>query len=463
MGIDRGLGRMVATTTFQIGVKRRAIPIWLMDRKTASQFAGIVFLAILSFAVSAVVMSRTWDARDWVRHTSQVRLGIDQVIWHLLALQQTARLNPESESRERLLRLRDNVRNDLAELTRLTSGNAAQQQQIVELNTAFIRYFSHLEQIFTADGGSDTDRGLATAMAADVAQVSKQMAGLRFELDGLLRQRSARADTLLAFTLPTLSSSAGLIVFLVVFVARSINRTLAESKNALSEKDSELAAKDLMMREIDHRVRNSLNLVHSLMSFQMRRTADAAARALLTEAANQVLVVARVHERLYKYGSMEAVELGDYLRDLCTDVAAFSLPAEAQAAIQLHSGRAEVRAEEAIWLGLIVVELVTNAVKYGKPSLQSPILVDVSPDEKELRVVVSDSGAGLPTGFDLQSSKGLGMQVVLLLVRQLHATLEVDPAWVGTRFILTVPVAKGGQIKGGQMPRRTFGQTSQAA
>jgi two-component sensor histidine kinase len=241
--------------------------------------------------------------------------------------------------------------------------------------------------------------------------------------------------------LPTLGFSAMFLAFLVAFVARLINRALRERETVLSEKDGELAAKDLMMREIDHRVRNSLNLIYNLMIFQQRKTtADSTARALLGDAANQVLVVARVHERLYKYGSMEAVELGEYLHSLCADVAAFSLPAEAQAAIQLHSACAQVRAEQAIWLGLIVVELVTNAVKYGNPSLQSPITVDVSPDERELRIVVSDGGAGLPAGFDMKASKGLGMQVVLLLVRQLHATLEVDPAWPGSRFILTMPL-----------------------
>jgi len=97
-------------------------------------------------------------------------------------------------------------------------------------------------------------------------------------------------------------------------------------------------------------------------------------------------------------------------------------------------------------------------VKYDSPTLQSPIVVGVSPDEKELRVVVSDSGAGLPSGFDLTSSKGLGMQVVLLLVRQLHATLEVDPAWAGTRFILTVPLAAARQMK-----RNDLHQADQAA
>jgi two-component sensor histidine kinase len=277
-------------------------------------------------------------------------------------------------------------------------------------------------------------------MTVDVARLSKLVTEMRSHEDGLLKERTIRADTFLMVLLPTLSFSVAVIAFLIVFVARSVNRALREGESVLSGKDVELAAKDMMMREIDHRVRDSLNLVYNLMLFQQRRTTDdSVARCLLKEAANQVLVVARVHERLYRHGSMEAVELGEYLHNLCTDVAIFSLPAEAQAAIQLHAGRAEVRAEKAIWLGLIVVELVTNAVKYGNPSLQSPIKIEVSPDEKELRVVVSDSGAGLPKEFDLRTSKGLGMQVVLLMVSQLHATLEVDPAWAGTRFIVTVP------------------------
>jgi two-component sensor histidine kinase len=437
---------MVAITTFQIGASRRAIPRWILDRKTAGQFAGIVFLAVLSFAVSAIVMSRAWEARDWVRHTSAVQLGIDRIVSHLMTLQQAMQaqvLNPEAERAERFVRLRDDVRDDLAEMTRITGDNALQQQGITELAAAFSRYFTNLESIFGQGVGQDIDRNLALAMTADFDRLSKLVTEMRNQEDSLLKQRITRADALLAILLPTLSFSAASIAFLVGFAARSINRALLERDTMLSEKEGELAAKDLMMREIDHRVRNSLNLIYNLMIFQQRKTADSAARGLLAGAANQVLVVARVHERLYKCGSMEAVELGEYLRNLCTDVAAFSLPAEAQAAIQLHSVHAEVRAEQAVWLGLIVVELVTNAVKYGNPSLQSPIMVDVSPDEKELRIVVSDGGAGLPAGFDLQASKGLGMQVVILLVRQLHATLEVDPAWSGSRFILTMPLAAG--------------------
>jgi two-component sensor histidine kinase len=441
---------MVAAMTFAVGTDRCSVPRWMLGRKAASQFAGIVLLAALSFAASAIILNRTMDARAWVQHTREVQLQIDRFAWDLVALQQAAQdhaLYPDSDWTRRFSQLRVAVGDDLAAAGRLTADNAYQQQRVADLSAAFAQYLGHFERIIAKDAGPDTDRERARAMTVDVTRVSGLITQMRDHEDNLLAQRASRADGLLAVLLPTLCFSAALIAFLAAFIARSINRALRERETVLSQKVGELAAKDLMMREIDHRVRNSLNLVYNLMMFQQRRSIDAGARNLLNEAANQVLVVARVHERLYKYGSMEAVELGDYLRDLCHDVASFSLPAEAQAAIQLHSARAEVRAEEAIWLGLIVVELVTNAVKYGSPTLQSPVVVGVSPDERELRVVVADSGAGLPSGFDLQTSKGLGMQVVLLLVRQLHATLEVDPAWAGTRFILTVPLAAARQAE----------------
>ncbi|MDB5517116.1 MAG: hypothetical protein JWQ17_3874 [Tardiphaga sp.] len=435
---------MVTTTTLGTGAPRRAIPRWLIDRKTASRFAGVLLLATISFVVSAFVMNRSWEARDKVRYTYEIQLQIDRVVWHLMALQQATEahaLFPGMDDAPRLTRLCDDVRDDLSEVNRIAREDPLQRQRLVDLDVAVAHYFVTLQKIFTQNAAQNNHRELTLAMTVDVARVSKIVTEMRNHEDGLLRQRTIRADAFLMVLLPTLSFSVAVIAFLVVFVARSINRALRQDEIVLSEKNGELAAKDMMMREIDHRVRNSLNLIYNLMLFQQRRTTDdTVARCLLKEAASQVLVVARVHERLYRYGSMEAVELGGYLHDLCTDVASFSLPAEAQAAIQFHAGCAEVRAEEAIWLGLIVVELVTNAVKYGTPSLQSPITVEVSPDEKELRVMVSDGGAGLPKEFDLQTSKGLGMQVVLLMVRQLHATLEVDPAWAGTRLIVTVPL-----------------------
>jgi two-component sensor histidine kinase len=435
---------MAATTTVQIGADRRATPRWMLGRTTARRFAGIVLLAVCGFVASVIVLSRTLDARDWVQHSREVQLQIDRIVWDLMKLQQATQahaLDPGLDATASFAQLRGDVHGDLAETARITADNAYQQQRIGNLGAAFDRYMANLEMTIARGAQHDLDRSRALAMTADVTRVSALVTEMRNNEDGLLTERIRRADAFFAVLLPTLSFSVAVIAYLVVFVGRAIAQALRQGEIVLSEKDGELAAKDIMMREVDHRMRNSLNLIHNLMLLQQRRTPeDSVARGLLKEAANQILVVARVHERLYKYGSMQAVELGEYLQHLCSDVASIALPAEAQTAIQLNAGRAEVRAEEAIWLGLIVVELITNALKYGNPSPQSPITIDVSPDETQLRLTVADNGAGMPPGFDFKSGKGLGMQVVLLLVRQLHATLEVDPDWNGSRFIVTVPL-----------------------
>jgi two-component sensor histidine kinase len=304
---------MVTTTTLGIGAHRRAIPRWLVDRKTASCFAGVVLLATISFVVSAFVMSRTWEARDKVRSTYEIQLQIDRIVWHLMALQQATAahaLFPGMDDAPRLARLCDDVRDDLSEVNRIASEDPHQRQRLVDLGVAVARYFLTLQKIFAQDAAPNT-RDLTLAMTVDVARVSKFVTEMRSHEDGLLKERTIRADTFLMVLLPTLSFSVAVIAFLIVFVARSVNRALREGESVLSGKDVELAAKDMMMREIDHRVRDSLNLVYNLMLFQQRRTTDdSVARCLLKEAANQVLVVARVHERLYRHGSMEAVELG---------------------------------------------------------------------------------------------------------------------------------------------------------
>jgi two-component sensor histidine kinase len=128
------------------------------------------------------------------------------------------------------------------------------------------------------------------------------------------------------------------------------------------------------------------------------------------------------------------------LRDLCADVGAYSLPPDSRAAIKVQAIESDLPAEQAVWLGLIVVEFVTNALKYAKPSLLAPILIEVTADAGQLRVSVADRGAGLPDAFDPFACTGLGMQVAVLLVRQLRGTLGIDRAWAGTRFVVTVPM-----------------------
>ena len=436
---------MLASGLIDLSPTSRRLPRWMLGRRTTAQFLGILILSLAGFALSGTVMERTWEARSSVTHTRDVQLQIDRIVWDLLSMQQSMqafKLSDDPDHALRFERARTDIRGDILRLTELTADNASQRQLLTDFETIFAPYFAKLEYLFAFGGAADADRARALAMSADAVRMSAVLARMREHEDGLLKQRSARAETLLLALLPTLSLSAALVALLLVMLAQSIKQSTRDRELALVEKAGELAAKDMLMREVDHRAHNSLGLIYNLMTFQQQRSSNTAAtREFLAEAANQVLVVARMHERLYQNGDADALPIGLYLRDLCEDVATYSLPAEAHAAIRVQASDAVLPAEQAVWLGLIVVELVTNAMKYGAPSVETPIMIDIASADGQLQVSVSDGGAGLPDSFDPQASKGLGMQVVCLLIRQLHATLSIDLSWSGARFLVTVPLA----------------------
>jgi hypothetical protein len=136
---------MGATTTAQIGADRRATPRWILGRNTARKFAGIVLLAAAGFVVSAFVLDRTWDARDWVQHSREVQLRIDRIVWDLMRMQQATEirvLNPGLDAAASFVQLRDDVHGDLAETARTAADNAFQQQRIGDLGAVFDRYMA---------------------------------------------------------------------------------------------------------------------------------------------------------------------------------------------------------------------------------------------------------------------------------------------------------------------------------
>jgi two-component sensor histidine kinase len=322
----------------------------------------------------------------------------------------------------------------------LTADNFLQQDLITEFGELLTQHLTSMDKVAASEPGSGVGRSMVPAMSVDANRMSALIATMRQQEDALLQTRSTRADNLVAVMLPTLCFSAAFVALLIVMLARLINRLIRERDQNVSEKETELAATEMMMREVDHRVRNSLGLVYNLLTFQQRRKGvDEATQTFLAEAANQILVVARMHERLYRSGAPQQLRIDHYLADLCNDVAAYALPPESRSAIRVHAAAVDVPAEKAVWLGLIVVEFVTNALKYGSPTPQSPIQIEVARADEGLRIEVSDQGHGLPADFDPKACKGLGMQVVALLVKQLHGVLAIDRTWSGARFVVTIP------------------------
>jgi two-component sensor histidine kinase len=211
-------------------------------------------------------------------------------------------------------------------------------------------------------------------------------------------------------------------------------RRIAVVEHAARIKAEELVKENqTLMREGDHRLMNSLQLVQSLLALQSRSTSSEEVRAQLDLAGNRVIAIATVHKQLHLTGSMEEVDIADFLRRLC-DSLKYTAPAQI-AAIDVTADSARFRSDIASGMGLLVAELVTNSFKYAYAAGESGnIAVDFKQGSDGWCLQVSDEGRGLPEGFDIDQSKGFGMQVVKAFVRRLDAKMTVSSCDGRTEF-----------------------------
>lgn len=191
----------------------------------------------------------------------------------------------------------------------------------------------------------------------------------------------------------------------------------------------------LLTREVSHRVKNSLALVSSLLTMQARSSGSEDVKAALANAGARIQAISEVHDQLWRGADVQTVILSDFLCQLC---AAIDTGSETHV-VNCQAQAAPVAADIAIPLGLIVNELVTNAIKYAYGVEGGEIQVAGRIDAGQLVVVVEDRGRG----FDLdaaRSHRSLGMRVVDSLVRQVGGALTDTAQGVGARLVLTVPL-----------------------
>ena len=208
---------------------------------------------------------------------------------------------------------------------------------------------------------------------------------------------------------------------------------ISASKQAEAEREELMRRQELLMREISHRIKNSLQMVAMLVHMQALDIEDPDTRARFEETATRIATVALVHRRLYSSSGVETVESAPYLRDLCEDIGgALGLDGE----LTVDAVDEILSADTAVALGLMVNEMVTNAAKYAYPAGGSgPVRVSFDrTDEGRLRLAVSDEGVGLPPGFDPAASPGLGMRVLVALADKVNAELTVSGGGPGARF-----------------------------
>ncbi|HLZ01692.1 MAG TPA: histidine kinase dimerization/phosphoacceptor domain -containing protein [Bradyrhizobium sp.] len=199
-------------------------------------------------------------------------------------------------------------------------------------------------------------------------------------------------------------------------------RAIADLSQVIDEKAAALRRAELMAKEIDHRVMNSLQLVSGLLNIQSRATDNSEVAEQLTLASTRISAVARAHRNIYRNKTVGRANGQDYLERLCSDLSDM-LGLNGRERIVVDAVDAELPTEQIVPLGLIVNELVTNAAKHGAGNITVKLEDATS---KGYILSVSDQGTSLPADFDPARTRGLGMKVIGALAQQLGGELRFD-------------------------------------
>jgi two-component sensor histidine kinase len=194
------------------------------------------------------------------------------------------------------------------------------------------------------------------------------------------------------------------------------------------------AEREVLLREVNHRVGNSLQIIASLLHLQANSSGQDDVKAALTNAMGRVAAVAQVHRRLYTSHDLKSVLLNQYLEALLEDLRR-SAEGNKMSRLTLKAEPIEIDPDRAVAIGIIVNELVMNAVKYAYPDGAGPIHIVLNADGDDLELSIADDGVGLNVKTDPRST-GMGQRIVTAMAQKLDANVERDPKHAGTRIVL---------------------------
>ena len=197
----------------------------------------------------------------------------------------------------------------------------------------------------------------------------------------------------------------------------------------------ELMRSQTIVREVDHRVKNSLSLIASMLSLQGKSAGTDEAREAIELARSRVMAVTRIHEQLHQSTSTDEVDLAKFLQRLADDLMSQTSD---MVRIRTESEAIRLPARDSVNVGIAVNELVTNALRHGFDELaEGEISVGAQRRDGMIDIVVANNGRRLPAGFDPAKSRGLGMRVVSATARQKGGALTWSDDQDGVRFVFS--------------------------
>ncbi len=217
---------------------------------------------------------------------------------------------------------------------------------------------------------------------------------------------------------------------------------ITEQKKALGQLKASLQEKEVLLKEIHHRVKNNLQVISSLLNLQSRSIQDAETRTLFQDSQNRIQSIAFIHEKLYQSRDLAQVDFSQYIQTLCIHLFRSYGASTQRISLNLQIEDIFLSVDTAIPCGLIVNELVCNALKHGFPpngtgaieiTLHRTFQEGDDHSKREFMMRVGDNGVGFPSEVDFRKTRSLGMQLINTLVKQLKGTIELDGS-SGTAF-----------------------------
>ena len=223
----------------------------------------------------------------------------------------------------------------------------------------------------------------------------------------------------------------------------SIRFDITHRKQAEEQITKSLEEKEVLIKEIHHRVKNNLQIISSLLKLQSRYIKDESSLQLLRESQNRVKAMALIHEKLYQSNDLSHINLPEYIHTITTNLL-YSYQGDINGVkINIKIADIELSLDTAIPCGLLINELVSNSLQHGFPSHQQGeiwIILQPVPNDKFL-LTIKDNGVGIPEKINFPNSESLGLRLISSLVNQLDGSVILDKNQ-GTAFTITFPQEK---------------------
>ena len=199
-----------------------------------------------------------------------------------------------------------------------------------------------------------------------------------------------------------------------------------------------LQEKEVLLKEIHHRVKNNLQIINSLLSLQSRHTQDSSTLQMFQECRNRVRSMALIHEKLYQSKNFSNIDFSDYIKSLANSLFRAYKTDPGKVTLNIEVENIALSVDRAVPCGLIINELVSNTLKYAFPlpfEEKGQITIALHPArDSEVELIVKDNGVGIPPDLDTRNTNSLGLQLVHVLAEgQLDGTVTLDRS-KGTMF-----------------------------